>query len=61
MRIFGAKPIILLSINRSDAKLCPPAPEEGGPFLNLLVVLGEYVRGNMLTFSISSGGMVGGP
>lgn len=61
MRIFGAKPVILLSINRRDAKLCPPAPEEGGPFLNLIVVLGEYVRGNMLTFSISSGGMVGGP
>ena len=44
---------------RSEAY--PHASEEGGPFLNLIVVFGEYIRVNMLTFSISSGGMVGGP
>ena len=43
---------------RSEAY--PHAPEEGGPFLNLIVVFGEYIRVNILIFFISSGGMVEG-
>ena len=39
--------------------VCLPS-KAGGPFLNLIVVFGEYIRVNILIFFISSGGMVEG-
>ena len=39
--------------------VCLPS-KAGGPFLNLIVVFGEYIRVNILIFFISSGGMVVG-
>ena len=44
----------------SNAKISLGTTRGGGPFLNLIVVFGEYIRVNILIFFISSGGMVVG-